>query len=79
MDISFPEIEKFDRLPPAKVDGPEKGDVLVVTNTAPSSHGMFGELIATSLMARGTRALIMDAGVRDTAELRELGFAVYPH
>ena len=54
-----------------------EGDVLVVTNTAPSTHGMFGELIATSLMARGTRALIMDAGVRDTAELRELGFAVW--
>jgi 4-hydroxy-4-methyl-2-oxoglutarate aldolase len=53
------------------------GDVLVVTNTAPSSHGMFGELIATSLMARGTRALIMDAGVRDTAELREIGFAAW--
>ena len=52
-------------------------DVLVVTNTAPSTHGMFGELIATSLMARGTRALIMDAGVRDTSELREIGFAVW--
>lgn len=54
-----------------------EGDVLVVTNTAPSTHGMFGELIATSLMARGTRALIMDAGVRDTGELRELGFCVW--
>jgi len=54
-----------------------EGDVLVVTNTAPSAHGMFGELIATSLMARGTRALIMDAGVRDTYELREIGFRVW--
>ena len=53
------------------------GDVLVVTNTAPSTHGMFGELLATSLMARGVRALIIDAGVRDTAELRALGFGVW--
>jgi 4-hydroxy-4-methyl-2-oxoglutarate aldolase len=53
------------------------GDVLVVTSTAPSTHGMFGELLATSLMARGVRALIVDAGVRDTAELRDMGFAVW--
>ncbi len=53
------------------------GDVLVVTNTATSTHGMFGELLATSLMQRGVRALIIDAGVRDTAELRALGFAVW--
>lgn len=53
------------------------GDVLVVTNTAPSSHGMFGELLATSLLARGVRALVIDAGVRDTAELRAMGFAVW--
>lgn len=61
----------------AAVEMCREGDVLVVTNTAPSTHGMFGELIATSLMARGTRALIMDAGVRDTSELRELGFSVW--
>lgn len=61
----------------AAVELCEAGDVLVVTNTAPSTHGMFGELLATSLMARGTNALIIDAGVRDTAELRALGFAVW--
>lgn len=54
-----------------------EGDVLVVTTTAPSTHGMFGELLATSLMARGVRALVVDAGVRDTAELRDMGFAVW--
>jgi 4-hydroxy-4-methyl-2-oxoglutarate aldolase len=53
------------------------GDVLVVTNTAPSTHGMFGELLATSLFQRGVRALVIDAGVRDTAELRAMGFAVW--
>jgi 4-hydroxy-4-methyl-2-oxoglutarate aldolase len=61
----------------AAVEVCDEGDVLVVTTTAPSSHGMFGELLATSLMARGVRALVIDAGVRDTAELRDMGFAVW--
>jgi 4-hydroxy-4-methyl-2-oxoglutarate aldolase len=61
----------------AAVEMCEAGDVLVVTTTAPSTHGMFGELLATSLMARGVHALVIDAGVRDTAELRAMGFAVW--
>jgi 4-hydroxy-4-methyl-2-oxoglutarate aldolase len=61
----------------AAVEVCREGDVLVVTSTAPSSHGVFGELLASSLMARGVRALVTDAGVRDTAELREMGFAVW--
>ena len=61
----------------AAVEVCRAGDVLVVTNTAPSTHGMFGELLATSLLARGVRALVIDAGVRDTAELRAMGFAVW--
>jgi 4-hydroxy-4-methyl-2-oxoglutarate aldolase len=61
----------------AAVEVCEEGDVLVVTNTAPSTHGMFGELLACSLMARGVRALVIDAGVRDTLELRSLGFPVW--
>jgi 4-hydroxy-4-methyl-2-oxoglutarate aldolase len=63
----------------AAVEVCQAGDVLVVVNTAPSTHGMFGELLATSLLARGVRALVIDAGVRDTTELRELGFAVWAH
>jgi 4-hydroxy-4-methyl-2-oxoglutarate aldolase len=55
----------------------QAGDVLVVTNTAPSTHGMFGELIATSLMSRGVEALVIDAGVRDTVDLRVMGFGVW--
>ena len=42
----------------AAVEVCEDGDVLVVTNTAPSTHGMFGELLASSLMARGVRGLV---------------------
>lgn len=61
----------------AAVEVCQEGDVLVVASTAPSTHGVFGELLASSLMARGVRALVTDAGVRDTAELREMGFAVW--
>jgi 4-hydroxy-4-methyl-2-oxoglutarate aldolase len=61
----------------AAVEVCEPGDVLVVTTTAPSTHGMFGELLATSLITRGVRGLVIDAGVRDTSELREMGFPVW--
>ncbi len=61
----------------AAVEVCQEGDVLVVASTAPSTHGVFGELLASSLMARGVRALVTDAGVRDTAALREIGFAVW--
>ncbi|GAA5051885.1 4-hydroxy-4-methyl-2-oxoglutarate aldolase [Thermocatellispora tengchongensis] len=61
----------------AAVEMCREGDVLVVTVTSPSTDGMFGELLATSLAARGVIGLVTDAGVRDIATLRAMGFPVW--
>jgi 4-hydroxy-4-methyl-2-oxoglutarate aldolase len=53
------------------------GDVLVVTTTSASTDGMFGELFAVQLAARGVQGLVMDAGVRDVAELTAMGFPAW--
>lgn len=53
------------------------GDVLVVATTAPSMHGMFGDLLATSCQALGLAGIIIDSGVRDTLELRQMRCPVW--
>ena len=53
------------------------GDVLVVATNSPSTDGLFGELFATSLAQRGVRGVVLGSGVRDVAELRDMGFPAW--
>jgi 4-hydroxy-4-methyl-2-oxoglutarate aldolase len=61
----------------AAVETCHPGDILVVTTTSPSTDGMIGELLATSLRAHGVIGIVTAAGIRDVAELRAMEFPVW--
>jgi len=54
-----------------------EGDVLVVATNSPSTDGLFGDLFATALAQRGVRGVVLGTGVRDVADLREMGFPAW--
>jgi 4-hydroxy-4-methyl-2-oxoglutarate aldolase len=61
----------------AAVELCQPGDVLVVTTTAPSNHGMFGDLLAEQCRAQGIAGVILDAGARDSNQIREMRYPVW--
>jgi len=61
----------------AAVETCRPGDILVVTTTSPTTDGMIGELLATSLSAHGVIGIVTAGGVRDAAELRAMSFPVW--
>jgi 4-hydroxy-4-methyl-2-oxoglutarate aldolase len=61
----------------AAVEVIEPGDILVIATTSPADHGLFGELLATSVMTKGCVGVVIDGGVRDVSDLRRMELPVW--
>jgi 4-hydroxy-4-methyl-2-oxoglutarate aldolase len=61
----------------AAVEVCQPGDVLVITTIGQSVFGMIGELIVSALIKRGVIGVVIDAGIRDVAQIRQLGFPIW--
>lgn len=61
----------------AAVEQAKPGDIIVIATASPNSDGAFGELLATSLASKGVRGLVTGGGLRDTQELRDMGFPAW--
>jgi 4-hydroxy-4-methyl-2-oxoglutarate aldolase len=61
----------------AAVEQAKAGDIIVIAFASPNGDGAFGELLATSLVSKGVRGLVTGGGLRDTQELRDMGFPAW--
>jgi len=61
----------------AAIEQAQPGDIIVVAPLTDSPYGMIGELMATQMQVRGVRAYVTSGGVRDSTELRRMGFPVW--
>jgi 4-hydroxy-4-methyl-2-oxoglutarate aldolase len=61
----------------AAIEVCKPGDVLVITTVGEGVAGMIGELIVSALIKRGVQGVIIDSGIRDVAQIRELGFPIW--
>lgn len=61
----------------AAIEVVKPGDIVVITTEGNNVLGMIGELIVTALMKKGVKGIIMDSGIRDVRQIRDMGFPIW--